>query len=317
MPTKLIAKAKLITITVAALLGLSCAKAGGEIDDTASGEHMDEALRQDEGSSMNEEDGRMRVLIDPGHTSYSVIAKGIAGREDMLNLETSQMLKKLLDEDGRFYCELTRHSEHYKAEISNTLTRKEGLFSALVDYDLDMDKRGKYLNKREYMEIYALRYYAYSKGFDILLSIHYDYGPWPKGERQQGFHLIVSPYSGKIKESVALAYSIRSSMLKRYSVRKYLRHNSAKIIAPVERLFDSSRLLDDGIVIRSLSVLGDAWDYYYRKEQGMEEAPGLCTVMAECGFVSEQRFAKQSERREVAKRLYEGLSNFYEKSTAK
>lgn len=279
----------------------------------------------------NEEDGSdkaksktiIKVLIDPGHTKEMNYAKGAAGEEYLLNYKTAVKLKAILQQHSNIYSELSRGEEEYSKKVEETLARRSNEIRAiaLADSPLEATRstNAKQLHNR--MMMYAVRQYAAENAFDVLLSIHFDSRWWKGGKTREehGYHLIISPYRHNFQSAYSLARSIHTSMSNTYSISKelerYFEINSAHYTNARVNV-NSAAFLSNAVCVRSLLMIGDVYEDDYYKGRGFSLLTPV-SVLAECGYVYERRFAKDGEQQRLAERLAQGLTNWIYESYLK
>jgi len=256
-----------------------------------------------------------RVLIDAGHIKEEPDEeKGIVP-EYVLTYKTSKYLLELLKNDGRFSAEISRGPERYDWRVLGSERIYEGYIRGILKEFNPLDKRSAWVGGTERTNLYGLRYYALSHGFDCVLSVHYDkVVRRSERSRSKGFHVLVSPCNREYPRSLAFAMSLKSSMQKKYRINPLIYYNDLRIFPRERRAgIDPVRLKTLGISVRSVMVLGDIYEYQYFRRIGGFPFKDIPSVLVECGFVHERQFASDEGVKAVARQLYEGIASWYEK----
>ncbi|MEK6795658.1 MAG: N-acetylmuramoyl-L-alanine amidase [Spirochaetota bacterium] len=251
-----------------------------------------------------------RVFIDPGHTRHTNSVRGIIGEEYLVNYAVSRHLEELLRADGRFEVGISRGASNYLGIIPETVASNQVLLYGIARTTVTNDRRNAQMEDKDLAELYAVRYYAIQKKCDLLLSIHFDYVADKRHQREEiknGFHLCVSPNNRRFDESMTAARTIRAALAARYRSNPTIEHNKQFITPDIRKHYDLKTLVRDGIALRSLIILGDAFENAYYERAKITPEVDVPSVLVECGFLHEKRFLEDKELRELANCLYRGL----------
>jgi N-acetylmuramoyl-L-alanine amidase len=256
----------------------------------------------------------MRIFIDPGHTKYTSRARGIIGEEYVVNYKVAVYLQEYLSADERFYSELSRDSEVYYSKIKQVVKDNRDVLEGIGRTKIPIDKRGGTLSFNDRVDMYAVRYYALINEFDYLLSIHFDYNWYKKNNDEKGgFHFVVSPYNRRFDESLAMVYCLKQSLAKEFPVSTFIEHNDNEIVpASIRERYHMYNLIMNGISVRSLILLGDAFEYYYyENEEKAFPYTEVPSAIVECGYVHEAKFTNAVELKKLALQMYRGFEQLY------
>lgn len=254
-----------------------------------------------------------RVFIDPGHTRHTNSVGGILGPEYLVNFAVSRHLEDMLRADRRFAVVMSRGASNYHDIIPAFTASNRDMLYGMARMVITNDKRNAQLDDKDLAELYAVRQYAIKEGFDLLVSVHFDYVVDKRRQRDdviKGFHVCVSPNNRRFNESMAAARTIRGALASRYRANTALTHNRQFITPDMRKKYDLDGLLRDGINIRSLIILGDAFEAAYFDKNKITPMGDIPSVLVECGFLHEKQFLEEAERKELAACIYRGIVSY-------
>ena len=254
------------------------------------------------------ENKKIRILIDPGHNAATKGALGYLGYEYYMNLRVARELAKILSEDERFEYFLSRDGAYYSRPIKEYMTNNYAELLGIYNTKVKGEERTGNLTRYQTLEMYAIRHYAIDNNFDLLLSIHFDYMPYIKRRaKTSGFHVIVSPYNREFPASMQVAYKLSERMQEKYNISPVIGHDRV-LPNTVWKFYDKEELIKEGISLRGLIVIGDAFENAYNKQEIKKDVP---SVLIEAGFIHEWRFGSNKAVKELAYQMYEALVDVY------
>lgn len=253
----------------------------------------------------------LAIFIDPGHTKSTCSASDIAGDEDAVNLKVAKYLASMLDNDPSFVYEMSRTNDEYGGHISNVAVRMADIFKKISTLKILHDRRTSSLSVEARMNMYAVRYYAIENNFALLLSIHFNY-TWSEEAKKnaRGYHTVVSPYNRKFDKSLSLARIICDEFSKRDIVNRGIRHDRYSSPYFDYSKYDFDALLKEGVSVRSILILSDAFEDYYYRANGLTPPTDIVSVLVECGFLNEKKYLLDKELYAVALKLYNALVRY-------
>ena len=258
--------------------------------------------------SNKKENKKIRILIDPGHNAATKGAVGFLGYEYYMTLRLAKQLTAILDKDDRFEYTLSRNGAFYDKPIKEYITNNYEKLIDIYNTELDKTERTGNLTRYQTMELYAIRHYAIDNNFDALISLHFDYMPYIKQrEKTEGFHIIVSPYNGEFQTSMKIANKISKRMQESYKISPVIAIDN---ILPdsVWKFYNKEDLLNKGITLRGLVLLGDSFEYNYNKQTFKKDIP---SVMIESGFMHDWRLGSTKELSNISDKIYKALVDVY------
>ncbi len=253
-----------------------------------------------------------RVFIDAGHTRLTNHATGIIGPEYKVTYELSRRLAKKLAADPRFEAGISRDGDFYPCRIKKTVKSHQRVLKAIVRTSAPPETRSRNLSFYDHLELYGVRFFCLENRYDLLVSIHFNLS-WPgvKGwKNRRGFHLIVSPYNRKLTASLTAARLFKKTLARHYGLdnRHIMRGRRKFVPSFFKHLYSLEALRKEGIAVRSLVILGDAFEaaYFKTAHHGhlYEDVP---SVLVECGYVHNPRFCHPAELDRMAGHLYEAI----------
>ena len=254
------------------------------------------------------ENRKVRILIDPGHNAATKGALGYLGYEYYMNLRVARELAKILSEDERFEYFLSRDGAYYSRPIKEYMTNNYAELLGIYNTKVKGEERTGNLTRYQTLEMYAIRHYAIDNNFDLLLSIHFDYMPYIKRRaKTSGFHVIVSPYNREFPASMQVAYKLTERMQEKYNISPVIGHDRV-LPNTVWKFYDKEELIKEGISLRGLIVIGDAFENAYNKQEIKKDVP---SVLIEAGFIHEWQFGSNKAVKELAYQMYEALVDVY------
>ena len=254
------------------------------------------------------ENRKVRILIDPGHNAATKGALGYLGYEYYMNLRVARELAKILSEDERFEYFLSRDGAYYSRPIKEYMTNNYAELLGIYNTKVKGEERTGNLTRYQTLEMYAIRHYAIDNNFDLLLSIHFDYMPYIKRRaKTSGFHVIVSPYNREFPASMQVAYKLSEHMQEKYNISPVIGHDRV-LPNTVWKFYDKEELIKEGISLRGLIVIGDAFENAYNKQEIKKDVP---SVLIEAGFIHEWQFGSNKAVKELAYQMYEALVDVY------
>ena len=254
------------------------------------------------------ENRKVRILIDPGHNAATKGALGYLGYEYYMNLRVARELAKILSEDERFEYFLSRDGAYYSRPIKEYMTNNYAELLGIYNTKVKGEERTGNLTRYQTLEMYAIRHYAIDNNFDLLLSIHFDYMPYMKRRaKTSGFHVIVSPYNREFPASMQVAYKLSERMQEKYNISPVIGHDRV-LPNTVWKFYDKEELIKEGISLRGLIVIGDAFENAYNKQEIKKDVP---SVLIEAGFIHEWQFGSNKAVKELAYQMYEALVDVY------
>ncbi|MEI0479124.1 N-acetylmuramoyl-L-alanine amidase family protein [Brachyspira pulli] len=254
------------------------------------------------------ENRKVRILIDPGHNAATKGALGYLGYEYYMNLRVARELAKILSEDERFEYFLSRDGAYYSRPIKEYMTNNYAELLGIYNTKVKGEERTGNLTRYQTLEMYAIRHYAIDNNFDLLLSIHFDYMPYIKRRaKTSGFHVIVSPYNREFPASMQVAYKLSERMQEKYNISPVIGHDRV-LPNTVWKFYDKEELIKEGISLRGLIVIGDAFENAYNKQEIKKDVP---SVLIEAGFIHEWQFGSNKAVKELAYQMYEALVDVY------
>lgn len=259
-------------------------------------------------ASNKKENKKIRILIDPGHNAATKGAVGFLGYEYYMTLRLAKQLTAILDKDNRFEYTLSRTGAYYDKPIKEYITNNYQKLLGIYNTELEKTERTGNLTRYQTMEIYAIRHYAIDNNFDALISLHFDYMPYIKQrEKTEGFHIIVSPYNGEFQTSMKIANKISERMQESYKISPVIATDN---ILPdnVWKFYNKEDLLNKGIALRGLVLLGDSFEYEYNKQTFKKDIP---SVMVESGFMHDWRLGSTKELSNISDKIYKALVDVY------
>ena len=258
--------------------------------------------------SNKKENNKIKILIDPGHNAATKGSKGFLGYEYYMTLRLAKQLTAILDKDDRFEYTLSRTGAYYDRPIKEYITNNYQKLLGIYNTELDKTERTGNLTRYQTMELYAIRHYAIDNNFDALISLHFDYMPYIKQrEKTEGFHIIVSPYNGEFQTSMKIANKISERMQESYKISPVIAIDN---ILPnnVWKFYNKEDLLNKGITLRGLVLLGDSFEYEYNKQTFKKDIP---SVMIESGFIHDWRLGSTKELSNISDKIYQALVDVY------
>ncbi|WP_300758112.1 N-acetylmuramoyl-L-alanine amidase [uncultured Brachyspira sp.] len=254
------------------------------------------------------ENRKIRILIDPGHNAATKGALGYLGYEYYVNLRVARELAKILSEDDRFEYFLSRDGAYYSRPIKEYMTNNYAELLGIYNTKVKGEERSGNLTRYQTLEMYAIRHYAIDNNFDLLLSIHFDYMPYiSRRAKTSGFHVIVSPYNKEFPASMQVAYKLSERMQEKYSISPVIGHDRV-LPNNVWKFYDKEELIKEGISLRGLIVIGDAYENAYNKQEIKKDVP---SVLIESAFIHEWQFGSIKAIRELANQMYKALVDVY------
>lgn len=274
----------------------------------------------------------LRVMIDPGHTAVTVGGRGKAGDEYVVNYKVAMYLAAHLDNDPAITYEISRDETNYTPAIRAYLYAHEASLRGIAEKKLRYEKKNRNLSTRDRMDMYAVRHYTIQSGFDCLLSIHFNYDMQSAYERllkrrsrrrryrrkrpqqvelRNGFHIIISPFNETFASSLSLAFAMRRAFLSRYPMDTKVGHDETRYMPPAIPLrYSFETPLFDGISVRSIIMLGDAFEHHYYADKTNTLSPftrDVPSVLIECGYLHNVRFRDEEVLRDLGYRIYLGV----------
>ena len=258
--------------------------------------------------SNKKENKKIKILIDPGHNAATKGSQGFLGYEYYMTLRLAKQLTAILDKDDRFEYTLSRNGAYYDRPIKEYITNNYEKLLGIYNTELEETERTGNLTRYQTMELYAIRHYAIDNDFDALISLHFDYMPYIKQrEKTEGFHIIVSPYNGEFQTSMKIANKISERMQESYKISPVIATDN---ILPdnVWRFYNKEDLLNKGIALRGLVLLGDSFEYKYNKQTFKKDIP---SVMIESGFIHDWRLGSTKALSNISDKIYQALVDVY------
>ena len=258
--------------------------------------------------SNKKENKKIKILIDPGHNAATKGSQGFLGYEYYMTLRLAKQLTAILDKDDRFEYTLSRNGAYYDKPIKEYITNNYEKLLGIYNTELEETERTGNLTRYQTMELYAIRHYAIDNDFDALISLHFDYMPYIKQrEKTEGFHIIVSPYNGEFQTSMKIANKISERMQESYKISPVIATDN---ILPdnVWRFYNKEDLLNKGIALRGLVLLGDSFEYKYNKQTFKKDIP---SVMIESGFIHDWRLGSTKALSNISDKIYQALVDVY------
>ena len=258
--------------------------------------------------SNKKENKKIKILIDPGHNAATKGSQGFLGYEYYMTLRLAKQLTAILDKDDRFEYTLSRNGAYYDKPIKEYITNNYEKLLGIYNTELEETERTGNLTRYQTMELYAIRHYAIDNDFDALISLHFDYMPYIKQrEKTEGFHIIVSPYNGEFQTSMKIANKISERMQESYKISPVIATDN---ILPdnVWRFYNKEDLLNKGIALRGLVLLGDSFEYKYNKQTFKKDIP---SVMIESGFIHDWRLGNTKALSNISDKIYQALVDVY------
>lgn len=259
-------------------------------------------------ASNKKENKKIKILIDPGHNAATKGSQGFLGYEYYMTLRLAKQLTAILDKDDRFEYTLSRNGAYYDKPIKEYITNNYEKLLGIYNTELEETERTGNLTRYQTMELYAIRHYAIDNDFDALISLHFDYMPYIKQrEKTEGFHIIVSPYNGEFQTSMKIANKISERMQESYKISPVIATDN---ILPdnVWRFYNKEDLLNKGIALRGLVLLGDSFEYKYNKQTFKKDIP---SVMIESGFIHDWRLGSTKALSNISDKIYQALVDVY------
>lgn len=254
------------------------------------------------------ENKKIRILIDPGHNAATKGALGYLGYEYYINLVVARELAKILSADDRFEYSLSRDGAYYSKPIKEYMTNNYSELLGIYNTKVKGEERTGNLTRYQTLELYAIRHYAIDNNFDLLLSIHFDYMPYiSRRSKTSGFQVIVSPYNREFPASMQVAYNLSKRMQENYKISPIIGHDRV-LPDSVWKFYDKEELTDEGISLRGLIVIGDAFENAYNKQEIKKDVP---SVLIESGFIHEWQFADNKNVKALANQMYKALIDVY------
>ncbi|MBI4979495.1 MAG: N-acetylmuramoyl-L-alanine amidase [Spirochaetes bacterium] len=254
-----------------------------------------------------------RIFIDPGHTKVTNSVSGIVGEEYIVNYRVCRYLKEMLDADKRFTADLNRDETDYIPGIKAFHRSNNTFLRGVVATVVPGEHRNTAMTAEQNAELYAVRHYAISNRYDLLVSVHFDYLLERYRSRQastKGFHVTASPFNRRFDESLGAASNIAKALGVRYKPNRAIDHDTPFITPEHKKNYPLAAFLADGVVIRSLIILGDAFENSYVKKNRMTAVDDVPSVLIECGFLHEKQFCDDAELKELARMIYNGIVLF-------
>ena len=268
-------------------------------------------LQNNEINTLNPENKKIRILIDPGHNAATKGALGSLGYEYYMTLRVGRELAKILSEDSRFEYFLSRDGAYYSRPIKEYMTNNYEKLLGIYNTKIEDQYRNGNLTRYQTLELYAIRHYAIDNNFDLLISLHFDYMPYISRRRKtSGFHVIVSPYNREFAASMQVAQRVSKRMQEEYNISPIIGHD-AVLPDSVWKFYDKDELIDEGISLRGLIVIGDAFEHTYNKQEMKKDVP---SIMIESAFIHEAKFGSTKEIKELANQIYKALVDIYTKT---
>jgi N-acetylmuramoyl-L-alanine amidase len=250
-------------------------------------------------------EGRIRVLIVPGHDDEAWGTEFRGVREADMNAAVGEELTRLLARDSAYEPLLIRSREGYAAGFAEYLVQekprilaflkeKKQVMSELIrSGELHM-KTGVIHNNaptRVAQTLYAINAWANEHGVDIVLHIHFnDYPgrPTHRAGRYNGFSLYVPE--------------------RQFSNARASRAVADALFAQLSRFYAESNLpVEDSGVVEDQELIAI----------GAYNTLDPAAVLIEYGYIYEQRFLDDDVRaqtmRELAFQTYQGLNRFFGK----
>ena len=258
--------------------------------------------------SNKKENKKIKILIDPGHNAATKGSQGFLGYEYYMTLRLAKQLTAILDKDDRFEYTLSRNGAYYDRPIKEYITNNYEKLLGIYNTELEETERTGNLTRYQTMELYAIRHYAIDNDFDALISLHFDYMPYIKQrEKTEGFHIIVSPYNGEFQTSMKIANKISERMQESYKISPVIATDN---ILPdnVWKFYNKEDLLNKGIALRGLVLLGDSFEYKYNKQTFKKDIP---SVMIESGFIHDWRLGSTKALSNISDKIYQALVDVY------
>ena len=258
--------------------------------------------------SNKKENKKIKILIDPGHNAATKGSQGFLGYEYYMTLRLAKQLTAILDKDDRFEYTLSRNGAYYDKPIKEYITNNYEKLLGIYNTELEETERTGNLTRYQTMELYAIRHYAIDNDFDALISLHFDYMPYIKQrEKTEGFHIIVSPYNGEFQTSMKIANKISERIQESYKISPVIATDN---ILPdnVWRFYNKEDLLNKGIALRGLVLLGDSFEYKYNKQTFKKDIP---SVMIESGFIHDWRLGSTKALSNISDKIYQALVDVY------
>lgn len=264
------------------------------------------------------ENKKIRIMIDPGHNSVTKGSKGALGYEYQIAYKVAKLIGEHFSVDKRFEYLLSRDENHYIEPIKQYSLSNRNKLENILETELDFEKRTGALSKEQIYELYSIRHYAIDNDFALLISIHLDYTPNKKRmATTKGFQAIVSPYNRSFISSMKIADTIASNMRIKYKVAPTIEFD--KILSTnIWEYYNKETLAKNGIALRSIIVLGDAFEYEYYKntKQKSEETAvikDIPSVLMEVAYMHEVAFKNEQELSDVAERIYKSIVQVFYK----
>lgn len=253
---------------------------------------------------------KIRILIDPGHTADTVGSKGILGLEYKMTYKAAEIFSQKLSENNRFEYFLSRDGDYYSAPIKNYMESNYNTLSNILKMKIEGEKRSGRLTHDQTAELYAVRKYAIDNGFDILVSLHFDYTPNVKRRKDtKGFQIIISPYNREFPASMKIALNISDNLRKIYPVSPTIDFDS-NLPKSVWNFYNKENLRQKGISIRSLVVLGDVFEYSYYVNMN-SKIKDIPSILIELGYMHDSDFMSENSLKKISNAIYEALLEIY------